>query len=71
MPSTAFDWTRNPFEALEDDIETGVTQFHSSARILQKSSMEFIQPIMNVEMSTVMADPHEIKQMIIQILVQV
>ena len=95
----AFDWTRNPFEALEEIIEldvkeysrpvssplpcwvhhlirdlistgddritdharfrsagmqifldlkneTGATEFHSSARILRKSSMEYIQPFM-------------------------
>jgi copper homeostasis protein len=115
----AFDWTRNPFEALQDIIgigceriltsgqqptailgaplikdlvtqadgliqimpgagiraaniadlknETGATQFHSSARMQKKSSMEFIQPFMNEEQSTVMADRHEIEQMLIQL----
>jgi copper homeostasis protein len=112
----AFDWTRNPFEALEDIIgigceriltsgkqpkailgaplikdlviqadgriqimpgsgvrannianlkkETGANQFHSSARTLRKSSMEYIQPFMSEDQSTVMADRHEIEQMI-------
>ncbi|HEY4967718.1 MAG TPA: copper homeostasis protein CutC [Puia sp.] len=111
----AFDWTRNPFEALEDIIEigceriltsgqqptamlgaplirdlvlqsegriqimpgsgiraanisdlkkeTGATSFHSSARILKKSSMEFIQPLMNEDQSTVIADRAEIERM--------
>ena len=111
----AFDWTRNPFEALEDIIEigceriltsgqqptamlgaplirdlvlqsegriqimpgsgiraanisdlkkeTGATSFHSSARILKKSSMEFIQPLMNEDQSTVVADRAEIERM--------
>jgi copper homeostasis protein len=113
----AFDWTRNPFEALEDifeigceriltsgqqptailgvplikdlvrqsngriqimpgsgvrasniyDIkkETGATNFHSSARVLKKSAMEFIQPSMNDDLSTILADKHEIEQMLI------
>jgi copper homeostasis protein len=112
----AFDWTRNPFEALEDVIEigceriltsgqqpsailgaslikdlvvqaadriqimpgsgiragnivdlkneTGATTFHSSARTLRKSSMEFIQPFMNEEQTVVMADRHEIEEMV-------
>jgi copper homeostasis protein len=112
----AFDWTRNPFEALEDiieigceriltsgqqptaimgaslirdlikmadgrieimpgsgirahnirdlKIETGATQFHSSARILKKTSMEFIQPFMAEDQSLVMADRGEIEQMV-------
>ena len=112
----AFDWTRNPFEALEDIIEigceriltsgqqptailgaplikdlvlqadgrilimpgsgiragniadlkkeTGATQFHSSARTLKKSAMEFVQPSMNEDQSTVMADRREIEQML-------
>src|SRR5450432_67785 len=112
----AFDWTRNPFEALEDIISigceriltsgqqpvailgvhlirdlvvqadgriqimpgsgvraenitdlknaTGATQFHSSARISRKSSMEFVQPFMTEDQSTVMADRHEIEQML-------
>jgi copper homeostasis protein len=115
----AFDWTRNPFEALEDIIETGceriltsgqqptaimgttlikdlimqadgriqimpgsgiradnisdlknetgATQFHSSARILKKSNMEFIQPFMAEDQSTVMADRHQIEQMVLQL----
>lgn len=115
----AFDWTRNPFEALEDIIEigceriltsgqqptailgaqlikdliiqadgririmpgsgiratniadlkkeTGATHFHSSARVLKKSAMEYIQPLMNEDQSTVMADRHEIEQMVIQL----
>jgi copper homeostasis protein len=118
----AFDWTRNPFEAMEDIIEigcerilssgqqptailgasllkdlirqsdgriqimpgsgvrasniadlkreTGATAFHSSARISRKSSMEFVQPMMNEEQSTVMADRHEIEQMLIQLEIQ-
>ncbi len=112
----AFDWTRNPFEALEDIIETGceriltsgqqptaimgvalikdlvekadgriqimpgsgiraanitdlkketgATQFHSSARTIRKTSMEFIQPFMSEDQSTVIADRHEIEQMV-------
>ena len=112
----AFDWTRNPFEALEDVVEvgceriltsgqqptailgaplikdlivhaagriqimpgsgiragnivdlkneTGATVFHSSARTLRKSSMEYIQPFMNEEQTVVMADRHEIEEMI-------
>jgi copper homeostasis protein len=112
----AFDWTRNPFEALEDIIEigceriltsgqqptaslgiplikdlvlqskgriqimpgsgirasnisdikneTGATNFHSSARTQKKSSMEFIQPSMNEDLSTILADRREIEQML-------
>jgi copper homeostasis protein len=115
----AFDWTRNPFESLEDVIEigceriltsgqqptamlgaslirglvekadgciqimpgsgvraanimdlkneTGASQFHSSARMLKKSSMEYIQPFMNEEQLTVMADRHEIEQMVFKL----
>src|SRR5450432_234519 len=115
----AFDWTRNPFEALEDVIsigceriltsgqqptailgaplikdlvvkadgriqimpgsgvraenitdlknETGATQFHSSARISRKSSMEFIQPFMLEDLSVVMADRREIEAMVIHL----
>jgi copper homeostasis protein len=115
----AFDWTRNPFEALEEIIETGceriltsgqqptailgaplirdlinqadgriqvmpgsgirsdnirdikietkATQFHSSARILRKSSMDFVQPFMAEDQSVVMADRDEIKGMIRQL----
>jgi copper homeostasis protein len=115
----AFDWTRNPFEALEDIIEigceriltsgqqptailgaplirdlvlqsdgriqimpgsgvraanisdlkkeTGATTFHSSARTTKKSSMEFIQPSMNEDLTTVMADRKEIEGMILQL----
>jgi len=112
----AFDWTVNPFEALEDIIEigceriltsgqqpsailgaslikdlvvqadgriqimpgsgirsanisdlkneTGATQFHSSARMLKKSSMEFIQPFMQEDQSTIMADRKEVEEMV-------
>jgi copper homeostasis protein len=112
----AFDWTRNPFEALEDVIETGceriltsgqqptailgvqlirdlvlqadgriqimpgsgvrasnitdlknetgATQFHSSARMFKKSSMEYIQPFMTEDLSTIMADRQEIEGMV-------
>lgn len=115
----AFDWTRNPFEALEDIIEigceriltsgqqpkaimgaalikdlilradgriqimpgsgiradnisdlkneTGATQFHSSARTLKKSNMEFIQPFMAEDQSTVMADRRQIEEMALQL----
>jgi copper homeostasis protein len=115
----AFDWTRNPFESLEDIIdigceriltsgqqptamlgatlirdlvlqsagriqimpgsgvraanisdlkrETGATAFHSSARIIKKSAMEFVQPFMNEDQSTVIADRHEIEGMLYQI----
>jgi copper homeostasis protein len=115
----AFDWTRNPFEALEDVIDTGceriltsgqqptaimgaslikdlvvqadgriqimpgsgiragnildlkkgtqASQFHSSARVLRKSSMEFIQPFMTEDQSTVMADRYEIEEMIVRL----
>ncbi len=112
----AFDWTSNPFEALEEIIaigyeriltsgqqptamlgaslikdlisqaagrieimpgsgiragnildlknDTGATEFHSSARKLRKSSMEFIQPLMLEDQSIEMADRHEIEQMV-------
>jgi copper homeostasis protein len=112
----AFDWTRNPFEALEDIIdigyeriltsgqqptailgaslikdliaqaagrvqvmpgsgiragnimdlknETGAAEFHSSARKLRKTSMEFIQPLMLEDQSIEMADREEIENMI-------
>jgi copper homeostasis protein len=112
----AFDWTVNPFEAMEDIIEigceriltsgqqpkailgaplikeliiqaydriqimpgsgvraeniadlkkeTGATQFHSSARVLKKSSMDFVQPFMIEDQSVVMADRREIEEMI-------
>lgn len=112
----AFDWTRNPFEALEDVIEigferiltsgqqpnailgaplikdlivqaagriqimpgsgvrsgniidlkneTGATEFHSSARKLRKSSMEFIQPFMLEDQSVEMADRWEVEEMV-------
>jgi copper homeostasis protein len=112
----AFDWTRNPFEALEDIIglgferiltsgqqptailgaslikdlvkqsegriqimpgsgiragnildvkrETGASEFHSSARKLRKSSMEFKQLSMQEDQSVEMADRHEIEQMV-------
>jgi copper homeostasis protein len=112
----AFDWTRNPFEALEDIIglgceriltsgqqptailgahlirdlilqaderiqimpgsgvrasnikdlkdETGATHFHSSARTLRKSFMDYIQPFMTDDLSTIMADRNEIKEMV-------
>ena len=115
----AFDWTRNPFEALEDIIEigceriltsgqqstamlgaplikdlvlqadgrikimpgsgvraanisdlkkeTGADNFHSSARIIKKSSMEYIQPFMNEELVQVLADREEIAGMIAQL----
>jgi len=115
----AFDWTRNPFEALEDIIEigferiltsgqqptailgaplirdliiqadgriqimpgsgvrasnitdlkneTGASQFHSSARFLKKSQMEFVQPFMTEDQSAVMADKNEIEQMLISL----
>jgi copper homeostasis protein CutC len=43
---------------------TGATQFHSSARILKKSTMDFVQPFMTEDQSTVMADRHEIEQML-------
>lgn len=112
----AFDWARNPFEALEDIIElgceriltsgqqptaimgsalirdliiqaegriqimpgsgvragnitdlkneTGANQFHSSARTMRRTSMEFIQPFMKEDQSTVMADRSEIEEMV-------
>src|SRR5450432_179161 len=115
----AFDWTRNPFEALEDIIEigceriltsgqqpvailgvhlirdlvvqadgriqimpgsgvranniadlkkeTGANQFHSSARTLRKSSMEYIQPFMLEDLSVVMADRREVEGMVLKI----
>lgn len=115
----AFDWTRNPFEALEDIIEigceriltsgqqptamlgaplirdlllqsegriqimpgsgiraanisdlkkeTGATAFHSSARILKKSSMEFVQHMMNEDQSTIVADKEEIERMLLEL----
>lgn len=115
----AFDWTRNPFESLEDIIdigceriltsghqptamlglpliknlveqaadriiimpgsgvrasniadlrsETGVFEFHSSARIRKKSAMNFVHPFMQEEQRSVLADRHEIEQMLIQL----
>ena len=115
----AFDWTANPFEAMEDIIEigceriltsgqqpkailgaslikdliaqadgriqimpgagvraeniadlkkeTGATHFHSSASVLKKSSMDFVQPFMIEDQSVVMADRREIEQMILQL----
>jgi copper homeostasis protein len=112
----AFDWTRNPFESLEDIIdigceriltsgqqptailgahlirdlilqadgrieimpgsgvrasnitdlknETGATQFHSSARIFRKSSMDYVQPFMTEDLSTIIADRQEIEGMV-------
>lgn len=112
----AFDWTRNPFEALEVIIdlgferiltsgqqptavlgaplisdlvkqadgrihimpgsgvragniydlkmETGATEFHSSARKVRKSYMEFIQPSMLENQFIEMADREEIEKMI-------
>jgi copper homeostasis protein len=112
----AFDWSVNPFEAMEDIIEigceriltsgqqpkailgaplikdlisqaadriqimpgsgiradniadlkkeTGATQFHSSASVLKKSSMDFVQPFMIEDQSVVMADKREIEEMI-------
>jgi copper homeostasis protein len=112
----AFDWTRNPFEALEDIIETGceriltsgqqptalmgaslikdlvlqadgriqimpgsgvraanigelknetgASQFHSSARTVKKSAMEFVQPFMLEDQSLVMANREEIEGML-------
>ncbi|MDP4213218.1 MAG: copper homeostasis protein CutC [Bacteroidota bacterium] len=115
----AFDWTRNPFESLEDIIDigceriltsgqqptailgsalikdlvkqaagrilimpgsgvrasniadlrrqTGAHEFHSSARIHKKSGMHFIQHSMQEDQESVMADRHEIEQMLIQL----
>jgi len=115
----AFDWTSNPFEAMEDIIEigceriltsgqqatavlgaslirdlirqaegriqlmpgsgvrasniadlqreTGAHHFHSSARTFRKSMMEFVQPHMPEEQSTIIADRHEIEQMRFQL----
>ena len=115
----AFDWTRNPFESLEDIIdigceriltsghqptamlglplikelveqaadriiimpgsgvrasniadlrsETGAFEFHSSARIRKKSAMNFVHPFMQEEQGSVLADRHEIEQMLIQL----
>jgi copper homeostasis protein len=115
----AFDWTRNPFESLEDIIdigceriltsgqqptamlgatlirdlvlqsagriqimpgsgvraanisdlkrETGASAFHSSARMIKKSAMEFVQPFMNEDQSTVLADRHEIEGMVLEL----
>jgi copper homeostasis protein len=115
----AFDWTQNPFEALEDIIdvgceriltsgqqptailgvhlirdlilqadgriqimpgsgvrasnindlknETGATQFHSSARIFKKSSMDYVQPFMIEDLSTVIADRKEIEEMVFKL----
>jgi copper homeostasis protein len=115
----AFDWTRNPFESLEDVIdtgceriltsgqqptamlgaalikdlvkqadgrisimpgsgvrasnisslrkETGANEFHSSARIHKKSAMTYIQTSMQEDQVSVMANRHEIEQMLIQL----
>jgi copper homeostasis protein len=115
----AFDWTINPYEAMEDIIdigceriltsgqqpmaimgvqligdlilksndriqimpgsgiraeniidvknETNAVHFHSSARVLKKSSMLFIQPSMNEDQSVVIADRREIEQMVLRL----
>ena len=47
--------------------ETGATQFHSSARTFKKSNMEFIQPFMAEDQSTVMADRRQIEEMALQL----
>jgi copper homeostasis protein len=115
----AFDWTVNPFEALEDIVnigceriltsgqqpkailgaplirdliiqsagriqimpgsgvrasnildlknQTGAEQFHSSASTVKKSSMEFVQPFMAEDQSTLVANRDEIEQMLFAI----
>ena len=115
----AFDWTRNPFESLEDIIdigceriltsgqqptaimgshlirdlidqaghriiimpgsgvrasniqdlrrETGAHEFHSSASVRKRSAMHFIQRSMQEEQTSVLADRHEIEQMLIRL----
>lgn len=115
----AFDWTINPFEAMEDIIdigceriltsgqqplailgahlikdlviqsdgriqvmpgsgiraeniidvkkETAASHFHSSARVLKKSSMQFVQSSMNEDQSVVVADRNEIEQMVLRL----
>jgi copper homeostasis protein len=47
--------------------ETGATQFHSSARMFKKSSMEYVQPFMTEDLSTIMADRQEIEEMVIKL----
>jgi hypothetical protein len=47
--------------------ETGATQFHSSARVQKKSSMEFVQPFMAGDQLTEIADHNEIERMIDQL----
>jgi copper homeostasis protein len=44
--------------------ETGATQFHSSARILKKTSMDYVQPFMTEDLSTIIADRREIEEMV-------
>jgi copper homeostasis protein len=47
--------------------ETGAHEFHSSARIHKKTQMDFIQPFMQEDQSSVLADRHEIEQMQIRL----
>ena len=47
--------------------DTGATEFHSSARINIKTSMAYLNTAMQEEQVTVMADRHEIENMLKQI----
>ena len=47
--------------------DTGATEFHSSARINIKTSMAYLNAAMQEEQVTVMADRHEIENMLKQI----
>ncbi|MEO6963932.1 MAG: copper homeostasis protein CutC, partial [Puia sp.] len=47
--------------------ETGANEFHSSARIHKKSAMAYIQNSMQDDQVLVMANRHEIEQMLIQL----
>ncbi len=115
----AFDWTRNPFESLEDIVdigceriltsgqqstailgaglikdlvkksagriiimpgsgvrasniadlkwETGAREFHSSARISKRSTMDFVQRSMQEEQENLLANRQEIEKMLIRL----
>jgi|SRR5450432_1790723 len=48
-------------------METGATQFHSSASRLKKTGMQYINPAMNEDQSLVIANRSEIEQMLIKL----
>jgi copper homeostasis protein len=52
---------------LELAKKTGAEEFHSSARVLLSSQMEFIQEGMAADFSRALADGHEIKSMLLEL----